>query len=152
MNFINCKRLLQSMCSSIGDTNNTLFQSTCQFEGFRRFKQVILAYKKPEITEEVIRRGLTRYTRATITEPDKFYSCLDTIRKNGYATSHGELREGVSSMAAPIQDYTRDVIGAITMVGPIQRFTPQKIQQISKQLLTVSKEISVRLGYYERRR
>lgn len=114
--------------------------------------KVILAFQSKVMIEEVIRSGLTRYTNQTITNPDVFLQELETIRTTGYAMSHGELREGVFSVAVPVRDYTRRVIGAVTVVGPAQRLTPGKMESLSKQLIRVGKEISTRLGYYERRR
>ncbi|MDQ0190285.1 DNA-binding IclR family transcriptional regulator [Alicyclobacillus cycloheptanicus] len=114
--------------------------------------KVILAYQSEEMIEEVIRLGLARCTRTTITEPETFLNHLQQIRERGYAVSEGELREGISSVAVPVRDYTRHVIGAVTVVGPTQRFTPQKIQVFAKQLIHVGREISTRLGYYDRRR
>lgn len=114
--------------------------------------KVILAYQKPELIEHVIELGLTAYTSATITNPDEFRKQLQMIREKGFCISENELREGVASVAVPIRDYTREVIGAVNIVGPTQRFTAQKIQLFTKQLVSVGKEISNRLGYYERRR
>jgi IclR family KDG regulon transcriptional repressor len=114
--------------------------------------KAILAFQEPEMIEEVIRRGLTRYTRTTITNPDRFRAHLQEIRERGYATSDGELRDGVSSVAVPVRDYTRKVIGAVTVVGPTYRFTPNKVETFARQLLDVGREISTRLGYYVRRR
>ncbi|MCL6594171.1 MAG: IclR family transcriptional regulator [Alicyclobacillus sp.] len=114
--------------------------------------KVILAYQAPEVIDDVIQRGLIAYTPATITQAPAFRRHLQEIREQGYAISQGELRDGVASVAVPVRDYTREVIGAVTVVGPIQRFTPERMQVFAKQLLSVGKEISARLGYYERRR
>ncbi|QQE77726.1 IclR family transcriptional regulator [Alicyclobacillus sp. SO9] len=113
--------------------------------------KVILAYQSQEMIEEVIQMGLHKFTKTTITKPNVFRRHLDEIREAGYAISHSELRDGVASIAVPVRDYTRNVIGAVTVVGPEQRFTPRKMDELSKQLIRVGKEISTRLGYYERR-
>lgn len=114
--------------------------------------KVCLAYQSEEMIEEVIRRGLERFTPATITDPDRLRQHLRKIREQGYAVSLSELREGVASVAVPVRDYTRQVIGAVTVVGPIQRFGPDRIQLFVRTLTSVGQEISRRLGYYERRR
>ncbi len=114
--------------------------------------KAILAFQDDAMIEEVIRRGLVKYTRTTIADAEVLRNTLRKIRDTGYATSYGELRDGVNSVAVPVRDYTREVIGAVTVVGPVQRFTEQKIQAFAKQLGLIGKEISSRLGYYERRR
>lgn len=114
--------------------------------------KAILAFQKEGVIEEVIRRGLTKFSPHTLTDPDAFKAHLQEIRKTGIATSCGELREHVYSVAVPIRDYTRHVIGAATVVGPSERFTPTKMKAFANTLETMGREISSRLGYYERRR
>ncbi|MCL6626599.1 MAG: IclR family transcriptional regulator [Alicyclobacillus shizuokensis] len=113
--------------------------------------KAILAFQEDELIQEVIRRGLTRYTRTTITDPEQLLLRLEDIRRQGFATSEGELRDGISSVAVPVRDYTRKVMGAVTVVGPTYRFTPDKVKTLARQLLDVGREISTRLGYYVRR-
>ncbi|GMA55642.1 IclR family transcriptional regulator [Alicyclobacillus sacchari] len=114
--------------------------------------KVILAYQDSAMIEEVIQRGLSPMTPNTITNPDQLRQVLAQIRNDGYAFSRSELREGVHSVAAPVRDYTRQVIGAVTAVGPAARFTDEKMKSLAKTLISISKEISSRLGYYERTR
>jgi len=114
--------------------------------------KAILAFQTKEMIEEVIHRGVSKLTNQTITNPDVLRDELEKIRKVGYARSCGELQEGVYSVAVPIRDYSRHVIGAVTVVGPAERFTETKMLSFAKTLETMGKEISSRLGYYERRR
>ncbi|WAH38059.1 IclR family transcriptional regulator [Alicyclobacillus dauci] len=114
--------------------------------------KAILASQKEEMIDEVIRRGLEKRTRSTITDPHQLKVALSEIRKAGYAISRSELREGVHSVAVPVRDYTRQVIGAVTVVGPAERFTEEKMKSFARTLESMGKEISSRLGYYERRR
>ncbi len=114
--------------------------------------KVILAFQDDAMVEEVIARGLERFTPATVTDETRLRADLAEIHSLGYAISHGEMRAGVSSVAVPVWDYTRQVVGAVTVVGPTQRFTPTKVQDLTKQLQSVGAEISRRLGYYPRGR
>lgn len=114
--------------------------------------KAILAFQNDEMIDEVIRRGLQKRTKYTMTHPDKLRESLAHIRKVGYATSCSELREGVNSVAVPVRDYTREVIGAVTVVGPAERFTEHKMLSFARTLEIMGREISNRLGYYERRR
>ncbi len=47
---------------------------------------------------------------------------LAELRRNGYAVSLSEREEGVTSIAAPIQDARREVVAALAMSGPSVRF------------------------------
>ena len=62
--------------------------------------KVILAYQDESMVEEVIQRGL-QPLRRTPSPIRTLRADLAQIRKPGYATSIGELRPGVNSVAAP---------------------------------------------------
>lgn len=109
--------------------------------------KLLLAYQDPNIVQERIASGLTAYTDKTITSPKEFMSHLARIRENGYAISIEEFREGIVSVAAPIRDYTNQVIASVNIVGPIQRLQPQSIHKYVKHVVNAGKEISERLGY-----
>ena len=100
--------------------------------------------------EKVIEDGLVAHLENTITDPEHLRNELETIRKQGFAVSTEELTEGTRSVAAPIRDYTGKVVSAVAVVGPIQRMTDHKINQIAKKVMEAGNEASERLGYDER--
>jgi IclR family transcriptional regulator, KDG regulon repressor len=112
--------------------------------------KVLLAFSEPKIVDKVIAVGLIKHMHNTITNPELLQSELETIQKQGYAVSTEELTEGTRSVAAPIRDYTGQVVSAITVVGPIQRMTDHKITRIAKKVMEAGNEASERLGYDER--
>jgi len=111
--------------------------------------KVILAFSSFEIVDQVIEEGLTAYTSTTITDPDEFITHLKQIREDGYTFSLGELQEGVTSIAAPIFDYTNKVIAALSIVGPKQRLQPHKIKPLANEVIAAADEISERMGYFK---
>lgn len=62
---------------------------------------------------------------------EKYKEELRLIRRNGYATSVEEREQGTSSVAAPIFDRRRQLIGALSVSGPVSRLTPQKMREIA---------------------
>ncbi|HLS08334.1 IclR family transcriptional regulator C-terminal domain-containing protein, partial [Lentibacillus sp.] len=100
--------------------------------------------------EDVISQGLEAHSENNITDPDELRDHLASIRERGYAISTEELREGIKSVAAPIRDHTGKVVSAITVVGPLQRMTNNKIPDIAKKVVAAGKDASERLGYDER--
>lgn len=112
--------------------------------------KVLLAYSEEEVIKQVIENGLHPYAKNTITDPGKLWSILKKIRKQGYALSKDELLEGVTSIAAPVRDYTGQVVAAITITGPNQRITEHKIPIYAKKVIDAGKEASSRLGYHNR--
>ncbi|MEH7120686.1 IclR family transcriptional regulator [Neobacillus vireti] len=109
--------------------------------------KVLLAYSNDEFVKQVIERGLQKFTKKTITNPQKLRIHLKEVRENGYASSTEEILEGVTSIAAPIFDYRGKVIAALSVVGPNQRIQEHKIQGLAKKVVAAAKEVSTRMGY-----
>jgi len=75
---------------------------------------------------------------------------LETVARDGYAVDSGEFIEEVSSVAVPIRDYTRSVVGSVAVAGPSYRIGPERITtEIAPSLLDAGRELSHRLGYNE---
>jgi IclR family KDG regulon transcriptional repressor len=110
--------------------------------------KVLLAYQDEEFVNRVIAKGLKRYARNTITDPDQLRKELLKVRKDGYCISSEEFIDGVNTIGAPIRDYTGKVIAAITVVGPVQRINQRSIQQYVRKMMDAANEISEALGYY----
>lgn len=55
-------------------------------------------------------------------DPFTTEEALAELRRSGYAVSLGEREEGVTSIAAPVQDARREVVAALAMSGPSVRF------------------------------
>jgi len=90
---------------------------------------------------------LPRLTEQTITDHDALASCLAEVRRQGYAITHEELEEGLSSVAAPIRDHTGRVIAAVSVSGPSYRMGPAKIEQFVGPVKETACNISTRLGH-----
>ncbi|MEX2462595.1 MAG: IclR family transcriptional regulator [Paenibacillaceae bacterium] len=110
--------------------------------------KVLLAYKEPLFIQSYIENEMQRYTENTLTDPKVLQKELEQIKKQGYATSFEELSAGVNSVAAPIRDYTGQVIAAITVVSPKQRMDRSKTPFFTKHIVEASIEISRKLGFY----
>lgn len=109
--------------------------------------KVLLAYSDEEYLNRVIENGLQKFTKNTITAPKKLQAELSEIRNRGFAYSIEEFSEGVSSVAAPIFDYRRKVIAALSVVGPVQRIQSHKIPDLAKKAISSAMEISKRMGF-----
>jgi DNA-binding IclR family transcriptional regulator len=71
---------------------------------------------------------------------------LKTIRENGYATSFGEVVADTTALSVPIFDVSRHPMGVISIAGPAQRWTVEKMNSILPELLSTSAGITERLG------
>lgn len=77
--------------------------------------KIVLAYSPPEVIDEVLRRGLKRYTRHTRCEPADLRDHLEVIRDRGYECSEEEYVLGSSSVAVPIREPGGRVTAALAI-------------------------------------
>lgn len=92
-------------------------------------------------------RELKKYTDKTISGPDALLIQLRRSAEKGYAIEDEELIDGVRSVGAPICDYTRKIIGAVSVTGPMTRISDRRITQELIPLVTnAARNISRRLG------
>jgi len=78
--------------------------------------KLLLAYLPDEKIDQIIRRtGLPRYTDNTITRKEDLLKEIKDIREKGIAKSNGEHIEMLSTVAAPIRNYTGQVIAALSV-------------------------------------
>ena len=113
--------------------------------------KVFLAFL-PENRREMILReiDLVPMTERTITDVDALQVNLEQIRQQGYAVSRGEWIIDASGTAAPIFDQRGQITAAISISGPRQRFTDEKIKEMADLLVKETAQISFELGYYPR--
>jgi DNA-binding IclR family transcriptional regulator len=85
-------------------------------------KAILSQYQEERIERVIERRGLPRKTENTITEPTALFEELDAIRDRGIAYDHGEILEGLRCIAKPVQGPGDQILGAISISGPVSRF------------------------------
>ena len=89
-----------------------------------------LAYETPETIEEIIgRKELKKFTPNTISDKDRLMEHLTVVKEIGYAIDDEEWDEGVRCVGAPIFDYTRKVVGAISISAPSVRMTMDTVKK-----------------------
>ncbi len=109
--------------------------------------KVLLAWMSDTERRTVVRSALEVHTQHTIIDPDALDLELQRVRALGYSTVRGEWAEGVYGAAAPIRNYTRAVVGAITMGGPRARVTDERLDQLVQLVIGAAAEVSVAIGY-----
>ena len=88
--------------------------------------KTILAFGPPELTREVLTRKLKARTPHTLTAPEALLAELETIRTQGYALDDEENELGIRCIGAPIFDYTRQAIAALSISGPNNRMSRER--------------------------
>ena len=69
------------------------------------------------------------------------------IRKNGISFAREPLVSSVSSVAFPVFNYKKKLLGAITVVGFSDSIPNNEDYELSKYLINISKDISASFGY-----
>jgi DNA-binding IclR family transcriptional regulator len=90
--------------------------------------KLLLAFTEPSSQiDPWTQLDLKRFTAATTTDPVLLRRELETIQLHGYAISDQEHDVGVVEIAAPVFDAHGALVGAISIVGPEMRLTPQRL-------------------------
>ncbi len=113
--------------------------------------KIQLAYMTDEELEHYLpSKELKGYTSNTITDRDDFKTHLRKIADQGYAIDNEELDVGVCCVAAPIRDYTRRIIGAVSISGPSMRFSMERMEkELIPLVQRAGEDISVKLGFHK---
>lgn len=110
--------------------------------------KVLLAFLPAEERKKIIaEKGLKRFTRNTITDPEVLEAELAKIREQGYAFDNEEFMEGLKCIAAPIRDYTGKVCAAISISGPTSRLRGEKLKKAVELVVATASAISMEMGY-----
>jgi len=94
--------------------------------------KVFLASMEAKQAEKIIQsKGLTRFTKNTIVDPELYYQELRSVRKKGYAVDDEEYILGVRAVASPIVGLDK-LMTAIWVVGFKASLDEIKIKTIIK--------------------
>lgn len=110
--------------------------------------KAMLAFLPADRQDAIINgKSLEPLTSKTITNPVELRRAIEMVRMQGYAVSFGEWIEDAAGVAAPIFDPSGQVVAAISISGPIQRFTEEIIEGYCILIKQVAAQISESIGY-----
>jgi len=109
--------------------------------------KVLLAFQPKEEVDAVCARPFMRYTEHTITDPHVLRMQLEEIRARGWAINRGEYRGEIVGLAAPVRDFSGQVIASISISGPSYRFSVEHAETFAKDIVSAASAISRKLGF-----
>jgi DNA-binding IclR family transcriptional regulator len=110
--------------------------------------KVFLAFLPPVKRDAILKaEPPTPITASTIVDIRALMEELKHIRRKGYAVSFGEWVAEASGVAAPIFDVRGEIMAALTISGPGQRFTEEVVQHYVTDVTRVAAQISRELGF-----
>ncbi|NLZ51717.1 MAG: IclR family transcriptional regulator, partial [Thermoanaerobacteraceae bacterium] len=96
--------------------------------------------------EYVKTKGLSKSTKNTITNVEKFYTELKIIREKGYAIDAEETMIGLQCVSAPIFNNKNKAVAAISISSPTQRLNKEIIAKYTQLVKDAATKISKQLG------
>jgi IclR family transcriptional regulator, KDG regulon repressor len=110
--------------------------------------KAMLAFLPFNRQEEILNSTqLIPFTSRTLTDKEVLRTELEKVHQQGYAVSHGEWTLDAAGVAAPIRGHLGDVQGALTISGPLQRFTRLRVEKYAVEVVRVAGQISQLLGF-----
>ena len=110
--------------------------------------KIHLAFESDGSLRQTLSERLERFTDKTIVELSALNDHIGQISAKGFAIEKGEFTDEVNSVAVPIRDYTRTLVGTLAVVGPSQRLNEELIdREIVPTLVRAGDELSRRLGF-----
>ncbi len=111
---------------------------------------VLMAWLPPDRRHELLNKyPLLPVTPRTITDIQSFQSRLSKIARDGYVAERGEAVEGIVGVAAPIRDYSRNVIAAIGLAILEAQHDEISVARTVEAVRSAAMNISAELGYRE---
>lgn len=101
--------------------------------------KAILAFLPEEEVKDILKRGMPKHTKNTLTTVKAFFEDVSRTRERGYAFSEQEFEEGINAIAAPI---CNQPIASISVAGPAYRLTRERMIEIGPDLVAVAKKIA----------
>ena len=101
----------------------------------------LLAYQPDEVVAKIAEDGL--FAKEDL---PAFVKEMEGVRQNGFAISYNGSRPGVNSVSAPIWGPDTLPVAALSVSGPAERFSPERMLSMSVSVMNSATRISESLG------
>lgn len=100
--------------------------------------KAVLAFRS-ELLDDLTFEGMTS---KSITDPVELKADLEVVRHRGFSLDDEEYLEGVYCVAVPVFGRTQQAVGAVSVSGPVVRFSRDKAFQVAQRLKDAGDRIS----------
>ncbi|MGN7471202.1 IclR family transcriptional regulator [Brevibacillus sp. SAFN-007a] len=115
--------------------------------------RIILSFLEEKEREQYVREvELVPIGRGTITDREQLQLAIQEAREKGYTISYSELENDTVAVAAPIFDHEGRLYAGISLAGPQERFTEERLPGLIARLKDAAERISAALGWRRTRR
>ena len=109
--------------------------------------KVLLAHAPDTVRARVLAAPLEGYTERTVTDPAVLARQLSQTLDDGYATTVGELEEGLNAVAAPVRRADGQVVAALSVSAPAFRLPAEELAAVAASAVAAARRVSGRMGY-----
>lgn len=109
--------------------------------------KAILAFSPPEVLDLVYGRPIERRTANTVTDVAEARRRLGDVRRLGYSVDDVENEEGIRCVASPILDHDGLPAGGLSVSGPDQRVTAERVGELGEAVRDAAERVSRSIGY-----
>ncbi len=109
--------------------------------------KAMLAHLPESYVDQYLSFPLKRLTEKTITTRQALDEELSEVRRTGIAMDREEIEDGLSCIAAPVLQRDGDPALAISLSFPYGRIREVDVEEVKRELLARTRELSSRLGY-----
>src|SRR5690606_29934611 len=106
--------------------------------------RAVLAHLPKRDVEELIARGLERYSETTPADPEDLRAELRRIREDGYAVNRGQYRPDVCAIAAPVLDEDGTPLATVAISMPDSRYDADAVPEWARLVAGAAAEIAGR--------
>ncbi len=110
-------------------------------------KALICDYDKKKLREIFGCSRLKKYTSKTITSLAKLEIECRRIKDEGVAIDDEEFRIGIRCLAAPVRDFSRQIIASIGISGPKNRLDDRTFRRMKTTVKNIGIKMSNEMGY-----
>jgi len=104
-------------------------------------KAILSCLSEAEQDEYFQRVDLIKITNNTVTAPEKLKAYFTLCRERGYSEEIGENEDDIRCVAAPVLDYDKRPIGAISVSAPVYRFGDEVAEQVGLRLAEMTRKL-----------
>jgi IclR family transcriptional regulator, KDG regulon repressor len=110
--------------------------------------KIMLAGLSPEQLEQFLTRTeLKAHTPKSITSAELLRREIADVRRAGLAIDDGEFDAELRCAAVPVRDFSRQVVGAIGISGPVWRLSIEALQKRARLVRVAADRLSAEFGY-----
>lgn len=132
------ERLLTAQSGPVLSHSGYRYPAHCTSSG-----KAIAAFNPP-LAQARLAAGFPPRAKGTVRSAADWSAAIEHVRRKGYAESHDESFDGVSSVAVPVLDGSGTAVAAVSVFGSSHDLDPE-IERLVPLLVAASRRISKRL-------